>query len=690
MFRKSTLITLAIVLLTPGWIPAQHRPLLPRPQEIHYGTGQLAVEGLAICFASAPVPEDLFAGSELSNLLSARGGVSIPIREGNSCPHGIFLERTGGVDPLPVPGEHPGSDSREAYALKITSQGATVSARSSAGLYYAIQTLGQLVEGSGAGAVLPVVEITDWPALAYRGVMVDMSHGALPTEKEVERQLEFLARWKANQYYFYSEDSIELKGYPLLNPEGRFSQDEVRSIIAYGRARHIDVIPCLELYGHQHDLFRVEKYATLADVPHGTEFEPRNPQVNSLLSDWVTQLAQLFPSPFVHIGFDEAFQIEQAARQGGMAAEPAQLFIRQLNIVDQLFKKYGKTVMAWGDIMVKYPEIVSQLPSGLIAVAWEYDPGPESHYWHWLGPLAAQHVPHMIASGVTCWNQVMPDYARSFENIDTFLASGRKSGAMGLMNTLWTDDAQNLLRTAWPGVAYGAAAAWQSSPVNRQDFFADYSELTYPSAVAPVVTQALKDLEASELALQKAIGDETMLALWRDPFAPAMLKQSTDHLNDLRQTRLLAEDAATRLEQALAEGGDPVTLQCLLVGSRLLDYAGERFQTAPELEKMWRSLGPSRPKDDAWWNNWESQVTYQDHSLIIDLMDAITELRPQYRSAWLEEYTAYRLDSALIRWEAEAEYWRALQDRFRAFSDNSQEGQSLPPLEKVVEGLGVR
>ena len=119
-----------------------------------------------------------------------------------------------------------------------------------------------------------------------------------------------------------------------------------------------------------------------------------------------------------------------------------------------------------------------------------------------------------------------------------------------------------------------------------------------------------------------------MLALWRDPFAAAMLKQSADHLGDLRQTRLLAEDAATRLDQALSEGGDPATLQCLLVGSRLLDYAGERFQTAPELEKMWRNVGPRRPKDDEWWNDFESQVTYQDHSRIIDLMDAITELRP--------------------------------------------------------------
>jgi len=686
MSGKRTLLTLAMVIVTQGLIFAQHQPLLPRPQEIRFGTGELALRGLEICFASTSAPEDRFAARELSSALSTRAEAAIPIKEEGSCPHGILLQRTGGVDPLPVPGEPPGPDSREAYVLKITSEGITVSARSSAGLYYAARTLEQLVDGRGAQSFFPVVEIRDWPALAYRGVMVDMSHGALPTEKEVERQLEFLAGWKANQYYLYSEDSIELKGYPLLNPRGRFTQAELRRIIAYGRERHIDVIPCLELYGHQHDLFRVEKYSTLSDLPHGTEFDPRNLQVNSLLSDWVTQLAELFPSPFVHIGFDEAFQIEQAARQGGVAAQPAQLFIRQLNDVAALFKRYGKTVMAWGDIMVKYPAIVSDLPPGLIAVAWEYDPGPESHYQHWLGPLAAQHIPHMIASGVTCWNQVTPDYARSFENIDTFLASGRKSGAMGLINTLWTDDAQNLLRTAWPGLAYGAAAAWQSTPVDREHFYSDYAELTYGAAVAPEVAQAFKDLEGSELALQKVLGDDTMLALWRDPFAPATLKKCATHAEDLRQTRLLAEDAVTRLENALAEGGDAAMLESLLVGSRLLDYAGERFQTAPELETMWRNLGTHRPKDEVWWNDWESQVTYQDHSRLVDLMDAITELRPQYRSAWLEEYTPYRLDSALGRWDAEYQYWRGLQERLQIFSENSHEGQSLPPLETVVEG----
>src|SRR5438552_7716470 len=198
--------------------------------------------------------------------------------------------------------------------------------------------------------------------------MVDMSHGPLPTEDEVKRQLDFLARWKANQYYFYAEASIELDGFPLLNAHGRYSKDEVRRIIAYGKERHIDVIPCLELYGHLHDLFRVKKYSDLAD---------------------------------------------------------------------------------------------------------------------------ANHVPHIVATGVTNWNQIAPDFTRSFENIDTFLAAGRKLGALGIMNTIWTDDAEMLMRAAWPGMAYGAAGGWQTSPMDPKTFFSAYSQLIYSYGAAQEFASAL-------------------------------------------------------------------------------------------------------------------------------------------------------------------------------------------------------
>jgi hexosaminidase len=64
-------------------------------------------------------------------------------------------------------------------------------------------------------------------------------------------------------------------------------------------------MPCMELYGHLHDLFRVERYADLAILPHGSEFDRRNPQVIALLTAWVEQLSDLLPSRFFHIGFDE-------------------------------------------------------------------------------------------------------------------------------------------------------------------------------------------------------------------------------------------------------------------------------------------------------------------------------------------------------------------------------------------------
>jgi hexosaminidase len=163
-----------------------------------------------------------------------------------------------------------------------------------------------------------------------------------------------------------------------------------------------------------------------------------------------------------------------------------------------------------------------------------------------------------------------------------------------------------------------------------------------------------------------------------------MLKKCGENQDHLRQTRLLAEDAEEHLDRALSLGGDPVTLNSLLFGSRLLDYAGQKFQTAPELEAMWRRLGPRHPKDEIWWNEWESQVIYQDHSRLVDLMDAITELRGVYRSEWLAEYTPYRLESALGRWDAEYEYWRRLQARLGAFSENSREGDPLPALASIA------
>jgi hypothetical protein len=667
---------------------AQHSPLLPRPQHIQYGDGSVPLLGVRILFSAVPSDEDRFAAEQLDSWIRERTGLEITIGAYGNGSDGrlpIALDREGEKDePLAQPGENPGPNSREAYDLSVTKQGVRIHARSSAGLYYGAQELRQLIEGEGAQAMLPVVEIHDWPSMAYRGTMLDISHGPLPKEKEIERQIDFLARWKANQYYIYSEDSIELTGYPLLDAGARLSKQDVRRIVAYGRQRHIDVIPNFDLYGHQHDLFRIEEYSELSDEAHGTEFDPRNPKAMALLTDWVNQFADLFPSPFVSIGFDETFQIEAATHAAGTAAAPTELFVKQLGAVAGLFQKRGKHVMAYDDIMVKYPKIIPELPAGLIAVAWYYT-SEDPTYKRWLGPLIEHKIPHIVQPGVTSYDEIAPDFDTTFENIDTFLAAGRRSGALGLVNSVWADDAQLLFRMSLPGMAYGAAAPWQSVPMDRANFFSEYARLMYPAAIAPNIASAMSNITTAETDLKKLFGNQTMFGLWEDPFFPTYYNKLVAHRKDLHETRMHAEQAEAALFQAKSMGVDPETVKSLIIGSELLDYAGQKFQTPLDLTAIWKKFGGTRPDSKRWWNEWESQVTHYDHSYVTDLMDRITGLKPAYRAEWLEEYTPYRLGSALGRWDAEYQYWRGVHEKLRHFNESTKQGDALPALDELIE-----
>jgi hexosaminidase len=683
---------------SPAASATPHMPLLPRPQHIVYGEGQLALQGLQISLPADAAAEDNFAAQRLSACLGSRndkghGDQPLSITSSPSTGPVIRLRRTGAIDALPQPGEAPGPHSREAYSIEVTSGGGVVEAQSSAGLFYGTETLCQLVEG-GAIRSIPAVRIEDWPAAAYRGTMVDMSEGPLPTEQEIKRQIDFLARWKANQYYFYNESNIELAGYPLLNPEARFTREQIQSIVAYARERHIDVVPCLELYGHLHDLFRIEKYSSLADFPHGGEFNPRDPRVMQLLTDWADQFSAIFPSPFVHIGFDETWQIQQAAAQQGSGTTAVDLFVQQLSNVSRLFEQRHKTVMAWADIMVKYPGIIAKLPPGTIAVAWYYDPSPDPEYKRWLDPLVRKKIPHLVAPGINSWSEIYPDYDLTFANIDTFVAAGRRSGALGVMNTIWTDDAQMLMRLSWPGIAYGAAAAWQTEPVAGTSFFADYASQVYPASTAGDVAAALVALNASELRLQHAIGQDTMDELWGDPFAPSRIQRSARHRDDLRQSRILAEEAAEALARATASRHDPETgaanpdaaspdnLDELIFASRLLDYAGLKFQYGAEIADEWRALGAHPSRDRL--NEFVGSVTSQQHGKLPDLMDAITGLRPHYEKAWLAEYSSYRMENALGRWDAEYQALHRLQTRLQSYPDHHRPGAALPSFQSIA------
>jgi hexosaminidase len=675
---RSTILVVCLLISSALYCEGEHNPLLPRPQEIRYGAGRLPVSGLQIGFGADPTPQDRFAADALASGLGSRAHVEVRVSETPGRLATIVLRRNGSGPDLPEPGEQPGPDSREAYTVKVAPDGAEIRANSSTGLFYGVQTLLQLVEGSGAEAEFPEVEIHDWPSLAYRGTMVDMSHGPLPTEEEIKRQIDFLSRWKNNQYYFYSETSIEMQGYPLVSPKARYTQEQVGRIINYARERHMDVVPCVEFYGHLHDLFRIERYADMAVIPHGQDFNALDPRVMPLVTDWVDQLVRLFPSPFMHIGFDEPYDLDKSSQISKVS--PGKLYLDQLNRVVKVVEQRGKHVLFWADtvnIFGKYPEIIPDLPPGIIAVPWH--DFIEKDYSPWFAPWAAHHIPAFASTYIHNCLSIFPEFNLSFTLIDSLLETGRKYGISGQLVNLWTDDNQALYRMAWAGMAYGAAAAWQSRPVARQLFFSDYAGIMYPPAVAAEVAPALQELTDAETRLEKVFGEETQVRMWDDPLSPDRLKLYGAHREDLRQVRLLAEQGQEHLSRAFALQGDRDSLNSLDLGARMLDYTGMKFIYAADMAERWKQLGTHPSKDQV--VSTLNELCCLDHFPAGDLMDGITELREDYRPAWLAEYAPYRLGTSLGKFDREFLYWYGFTRWMEKVREGFHDGDTLPPLQ---------
>jgi hexosaminidase len=662
---------------------ADHNALLPRPQEVQYGSGTLALQGLSIRFTSPPSTEDRFAAAQLAVQLSAVGQTKVEVKPGDASGKSIVLTRTGEAGALPADQESTGPDSRESYTLEVTANGAEIRGRSSAGVFYGVQTLLQMVEGTGAAASLPVAQVKDWPTLAYRGVMIDFSEGELIRVSEAERQLDLMARFKINQYYFYSEASIEFEGYDVVNPNGRFSREQVRHVIEYARQRHIDVVPCMELYGHMHNLFRFEKYADLGLPRYGGEFDPRNPRMYEVLDNWIEQTAKLFPSPWYHVGFDEPWSLGKIGVVPGK--DPFKTFMDVLGHISEKAKSHGKRIGFFADIdqgastLSKHPELLKDVPAGAIAYPWIYE--VRTNYAPFVEPLAKRDIPTVVTPGVWGWNELFPDYHRSFFNINELTATGRQYHTLGILNTTWTDSQQTIYRLTYPGIAFGGAAAWQPERVDTNSFFRDYCAVMYPAAAAEVAA-ALEELSTVEEIFEHVLGNTTQSAFWADPLAPGQLKKLQAGEAQVRRARLLAESAQERVQAAMRKSSDP-TLKSLLLAARLFDYLGMKSLYALEWAEYFRQLkdNPKKELVQLYIGNQMNSTTY---GMLTDLREMISELREAYREAWLDEATPFRLQSALYRWDAEWNYWTAVQKLLvQQVFQGWKEGEPFPALESI-------
>lgn len=288
----------------------------------------------------------------------------------------------------------------EEYILRVTPQDIVLTATTPNGMYYGIQTIYQLLPAqvygekkvSGLKWEVPCCEIQDAPRFWYRGLMLDVGRYFMPKEL-VMKFIDIMSMHKQNMFHWHlTEDQgwrIEIKKYPLLTEigsirkessvgktgkgdgvphSGFYTQEDVKEVVEYARKRYVTVVPEIELPGHA--------MAAIAAYPELSCFPDRNYEVATtwgikkdvfcpsvttfrFLEDVFTELFDLFPSPYYHIGGDECPRdrwkespyCQDLIKVLGLENEDQlQIFFVQ-RMAKFLKEKGGKTVIGWDEIL---------------------------------------------------------------------------------------------------------------------------------------------------------------------------------------------------------------------------------------------------------------------------------------------------------------------------------------------------
>jgi hexosaminidase len=376
---------------------AQAPAIIPLPQttEIEPGSFELRAGGKATAAGAkilvTPGAEE--TGRYLAAELRRRASVACDVIAGVNAPVEGNIELTL-QDANPALGD-------EGYTLSVSTEKVSIRAGTSAGLFYGAQSLLQLLPvpeqnaSPSANPSIPCLRIEDQPRFRWRGLMLDVSRHFF-TKEEVERLLDEMAWHKLNVFHWHLVDDqgwrLEIKKYPRLTqvgawrkaigfglaakastaygPDGRYggyyTQEDVREVVAYAQARHINIVPEIEMPGHScaalmaYPQFSCTGGPFTTDLPGGVfngVFCAGNDDSFAFVEDVLTEVCALFPGPYIHIGGDEVLvdnwkncpKCQLRMRQEGFTKESELegYFIRR---VEKIINAHHRRLVGWSEI----------------------------------------------------------------------------------------------------------------------------------------------------------------------------------------------------------------------------------------------------------------------------------------------------------------------------------------------------
>ncbi|MGP3535575.1 beta-N-acetylhexosaminidase [Microbacterium sp. RD1] len=457
-------------------------PLVPYPAAV-----RVCSDGPFV-LAGSTVSGDADAAAELSRLLTARTGEATAAGDERT----IRLERGAGAP--------------ESYALAVDAASVVVRGADAAGLFYGVQTLAQLAVHEDGRWILPAIEVDDAPRFAYRGAMLDVARHFFAVD-DVTAYIDRISSLKINHLHLHLSDDqgwrLELRARPELtarasgsavdgDPGGFYTREDYARIVDYAAARHVTVVPEIDVPGHTHavglaypaiaaDPVLSDELRAAGGVPVAGRHYPGiavgfsslridEERTYEFLADVFGELAALTPGPFLHLGGDEAL---------GTTSEDYATFVsRAVDIVAAT----GKTPLVWHEAAA-----VPGLPVDVVAQYWAYtrpsaDPGREQ--WQADAVAAAERAASVILSPADVayldmkpepgfrigleWAEGPTSVAAAYgwEPRDVVASLG-DDDILGVEAPLWSETVRTLAdidALAFPRVAAVAEIAWSPAP----------------------------------------------------------------------------------------------------------------------------------------------------------------------------------------------------------------------------------
>jgi hypothetical protein len=630
--------------------------LLPHPKDFTLGEGMFSLDvNTSILIPAQAGDKALFVARQLQDEICQSTCLTLSIvkafvpsrsedrimlvcGEEQAAAFGVELTQTQAPDAI----------ADQAYTLAITPTGIILYADAPTGLFYAVQTLRQLVRLRRR--TLPTLTIRDWPTLPYRGLMLDVSRRKVPTLDTLKHLVAELGHYKLNVLQLYTEHTFRFPRHPKIGAGcGSLTNQDILELDAFCRQHHIELMPNLQSFGHARNTLAIPEYRHLAETESLWTLSPAFEETYTLLNELYADMLPAFTSTTLNVDCDETYDLGKGASKA-LADEigVGRVYLDHILRVRELAARYGRRIQVWGDILLHYPELIGEVPDDVTLLDWHYDPADE---YPTAETFAEAGRRFWVCPGVGSWNSIFPRLYGANVNIRNFVRDGVAAGADGMLNTDWGDCGHyQPLGLSWYGYVFGAAQGWTGGVTDDEDFENAFGPLFFGPEHDQILAALHQLARTNDLPnVHRSNCSHTVLALFDEPLTGATV-EGADALPDetLTEMRALAEEVAATFD-VLVRDHHPreLTLRELASAARLTAYAARKVTLSQEIRQGLRA-----PDLDA--------GRIYGYILALGALDAELErLRSEFEALWLARARRSEIHVALG-------YYAGLRIRYRA------------------------